>query len=120
MESKKTSDVFLDLIDRYRLVREDDFMLYICSRMERAKSTCEKVKLSKEIDALLREVLLKYDEHQRLRLFAKSFLPLSFRVIRCSLEVSFMFTGWMILAHLLKQNFGVTNLCETNSILHVG
>ena len=71
--------------------------------MERAKSTCEKVKLTKESDVLLRELPLKYDEHQRLRLFTKSFLLSSVRVICCSLEVSFMFAGWMILAHLFKQ-----------------
>ena len=78
-------------------------MFYICSRMEKVKSMCEKVKLTKEIDLLLRELPLKYDQHQRLRLFTKSFLPLWFRVICCSLEVSFMLGGWMILAHLLKQ-----------------
>ena len=41
MESKKRSD-FLVLIDKYRLLREDDLMFYVRSRMEKVKSMCEK------------------------------------------------------------------------------
>ena len=66
MELKERSDLLV-LIDKYRLLREDGLMFYIRSRMEKVKSTCAKVKLTKEIDVLLRELPLKYDEHQRLR-----------------------------------------------------
>ena len=100
MEQEKKESELLSFIDKYRLVREDDLVFYICTSMEEVQSTCQKLELSGKIRVLLRELPLTCEERHRLIMYAKSFLPLWIRVLQISLDASIVVGGIMLLSHL--------------------
>ena len=102
MEQEKKKSELLSLIDKYRLVREDDLVFYIRTSMEEVQSTCQKLELSGKIRVLLRELPLTCAERHRLITYAKSFLPLWIRVLQISLDASTVVGGMLLLSHLTK------------------
>ena len=102
MEPEKKKSELLNLIDEYRLVREDDLVLYIRTSMEQVQRTCQKVELSGKISELLRELPLSCKERQRLMSYTKSFLPLWIRVIQRSLDATIVVGGLLLLTHMMK------------------
>ena len=93
MEQSDKKNELLSFIQKYRLVREEDIMFYIRMSIEEVQSTSQIVELSEKIRVLLCELPLNY---------TKSFLPLWMRVLQCSIEVSIM-VGGFLLVYYLKQ-----------------
>ena len=54
MEQENKESALLSFIDKYRLVREDALVFYICTSMEEVQSMRQKLELSREIRVLLR------------------------------------------------------------------
>ena len=77
-------------------------MFHIRASMEEVRSTYEKLELSEKIKVLLSELPLSVKERHRLLDYAKSFLPLWIRLPQCSVEVSFMVGGFLLMSHLMK------------------
>ena len=75
-------------------------MFYICMSMEEVQSRCQKVELSEKIRVLLSELPLTVKERHRLLDYTKSFLPLWMRVLQCSIDVSIMVGGFLLVSHL--------------------
>ena len=82
MEQEKKRSELLTFIDKYRLVREDDLVLYIRTSMEEVQNTCQKLELNGKIRVLLRELPLTCEERHRLVTYAKS-TSNKFRCIDC-------------------------------------
>ena len=101
MEPEKKSDLLALIVD-YRLVREDDLVLYIRTSMEQVQRTCQKVELSGKISELLRELPLTCKERQRLMSYTKSFLPLWIRVLQRRLDATIVVGGLLLLTHMMK------------------
>ena len=97
---KMEQSELLSFIDKYRLVREDDLVFYICTSMEEVQSTSQKLELSGKIGVLLRELPLTCEECHRLITYAKRFLPLWIRVLQISLDASIVVGGILLLLHL--------------------
>ena len=70
--------------------------------MEEVQSTSQKVFLSEKIKVFLSELPLSVKECHRLLNYTNSFLPLSMRVLQCSIEVSIMMGGFLLVSHLIK------------------
>ena len=68
MEQEKKKSELLSYIDRYRLVREDDFVFYIHTSMEEVQSMCQKLELSGKIRVLLRKLPLTCKQLHRLHM----------------------------------------------------
>ena len=85
------------------MVREDDLVFYIHMSMEEVQSTFQKLELSGKIRVLLRELPLTCEECHRLITYAKSFLPLSIRVLQINLDASIVVGGILLLLHLTKR-----------------
>ena len=83
-------------------MREEELMFHICASMEEVHSTCQKVELSEKIKVLLSELPLSVKERHRLLNYTNSFLPLGMRVLQCSIEVSLMVGGFLLMTHLMK------------------
>ena len=66
MEQEKKKSELLSYMDKYRLVRENDLLFYICTNMEEVQSMCKKLELSGKIRVLLRELPLTCKERHRL------------------------------------------------------
>ena len=71
--------------------------------MEEAQITCQKVELSEKIKVLLNKLPLLVKERHRLLNYTKSFLPLWTRVLQCSIEVSIIVGGFLLVSHLMKR-----------------
>ena len=78
-------------------------MFYIRMSMEEVQSTSQIVELSGKIGVLLCELPLTVKEGHRLLNYTKSFLPLWTRVLQCSIEVSIMVGGFLLVSYLMKQ-----------------
>ena len=104
MDQGDRKNELLSFIQEYRLVREEDIMFYIRMSMEEVQSTSQIVELSGKIRVLLCELPLRVKEqpHRRLN-YTKSFLPLWTRVLQCSIEVSIMVGGFLLVSYLMKQ-----------------
>ena len=103
MEQSNKKNELLSLIQEYRLVREEDIMFYIRMSMEEVQSTSQIVEFSEKIRVLLCELPLTVKERHRLLIYTKSFLPLWMRVLQCSIEVSIMVGGFLLVSYLMKQ-----------------
>ena len=84
-------------------MRKEDIMFYIRMSMEEVQSTSQKVELSEKIKVLLSELPLTVKERHRLLNYTKSFLPFWMRVIQCSIEVSIIVGGSLLVSYLMKQ-----------------
>ena len=91
------------LIDKCRLIREDDLMFHIRKSMEEVQSVNGKLELSGKINRLLRDLPLTSKERQRLLMYTKSFLPLWIRVLQYSIDVSIVVGGCLLVSHLMKR-----------------
>ena len=103
MEQSDKKNELLSLIQEYRLVREEDIMFYIRMSMEEVQSTSQIVEFSGKIRVLLCELPLTVKERHRFLNYTKSFLPLWMRVLQCSIEVSIMVGGFLLVSYLMKQ-----------------
>ena len=103
MEQSDKKNELLSFIQEYRLVREEDIMFYIRMSMEEVQSTSQIVELSGKIRVLPCELPLTIKERHRLLIYTKSFLPLWMRVLQCSIEVSIMVGGFLLVSYLMKQ-----------------
>ena len=103
MEQSDKKNELLSFIQEYRLVREEDIMFYIHISMEEVQSMSEMVELSGKIRVLLCELPLTVKERLRLLNYTKSFLPLWMRVLQCSIEVSIMVGGFLLVSYFMKQ-----------------
>ena len=104
MERDKKKNELLNFIREYRFVREEELMFHIRASMEEVQSTCQKVELSEKIKVSLSELLpLSVKERHRLLNYTNSFLPLWMRVLQCSIEVSIMMGGFLLVSHLMKR-----------------
>ena len=95
MEREEKKNELLNFIREYRFVREEELMFHIRASMEEVPSTCQKVELS--------ELPLSVKERHRLLDYTNSFLPLWMRVLQCTIEVSMMVGGFLLMTHLMKQ-----------------
>ena len=103
MEQDKKKRELLNFIREYRFVREKELMFHIRKSMEEVQSTCQKVELSEKIKALLGELPLTVKERHRLLNYTKSCLPSWMRVLQCSIEVSIVVGGFLLVSHLMKR-----------------
>ena len=103
MERDEKKNELLNFIREYRFVREEELMFHIRAIMEKVHSTCQKVELSEKIKVLLSELSLSVKEQQRLLNYTNSFLPLWTRILQCSVEVSMMMGGFLLVSNLMKQ-----------------
>ena len=103
MERDEKKNELLNFIREYRFVREVELMFHIRGSMEEVHSTCQKVELSEKIKVLLSELPLSVKERHRLLNYTNSFLPLWMRVLQCSIEVSIMMGGFLLVSHLMKR-----------------
>ena len=103
MEQDKKKNELLNFIREYRFVREEEFMFHIRKSVEEVQSTCQKVELSEKIKVLLSELPLSVKERHRLLNYTKSFLPLWMRALQCSIEVSIMVGGFLLVSHLMER-----------------
>ena len=103
MERDKKKNELLNFIREYRFLREEELMFHIHASMEEVHSTCQKVELSEKIKVLLSELPLSVKERHRLLNYTNSFLPLWMRVLECSIEVSIMMGGFLLVSHLMKR-----------------
>ena len=103
MDQSDKKNELLSFIQEYRLVREEDIMFYIRTSMEEVQSTSKIVELSGKIRVLLCELPLTVKERHRLLNYTESFLPLWTRVLQCSIEVSIMVGGFLLVSYLMKQ-----------------
>ena len=102
MDQNDKKSELLSLIQEYRLVREEELMFYIRMSMEEVQSMCQKVELSEKIRVLLSELPLTVTERHRLLDYTKSFLPLWMRVLQCSIDISIVVGGFLLVSHLKK------------------
>ena len=100
MDQSDKKNELLSFTQEYRLVREEDIMFYIRMSMEEVQSTSQIVELSGKIRVLLCELPLTVKERHRLLNYTKSFLM---RVLQCSIEVSIMVGGFLLVSYLMKQ-----------------
>ena len=100
--TRKQKEWIIGFTDKYRLVREDDLVFYICTSIEEVQSICYKLELSGNIRVLLRELPLTCEERHRLIAYVKRFLPLWIRVLQISLDASIVVRGILLLSHLTK------------------
>ena len=70
--------------------------------MEEVQNTCQKMVLSEKIRVLLSELPPSKERH-RLLDYTKSFLPLWMRVLQCSIDVSIVVGGFLLVSHLMKR-----------------
>ena len=84
-------------------MRKEDIMFYIRMSMEEVQSTSQKVELSEKIKVLMNELPLTVKERHRLLNYTKRFLPFWMRVIQCSIEVSIIVGGSLLVSYLMKQ-----------------
>ena len=103
MERSDKENELLSFVQKYRLVREEDIMFFIRMSMEEVQSTSQIVELSGKIRVLLCELPLTVKERHRLLNYTKSFLPLWMRVLQCSIEVSIVVGGFLLVSHLMGQ-----------------
>ena len=75
-------------------MREENLMFHICASMEEVHSMCQKVELG--------ELPLSVKERDRLLNYTNTFLPLWMRVLQCSIEVSIMMGGFLLVSYLMK------------------
>ena len=66
MERSDKKNELLRFVQKYRLVREEDIMFFICLSMEEVQSTSQIVELSGKIRVLLCELPLTVKERHRL------------------------------------------------------
>ena len=66
MEQEKKTSELLSFIDKYRLMKDDNLVFYICTSMEEVQSMCQKLELSGKIRVLLRELPLTCEKPHRL------------------------------------------------------
>ena len=83
-------------------------MFHIRGSMEEVHSTCQKVELSEKIKVLLSELPLSVKEGHSLLTYTNSFLPLWMRVLECSIEVSIMMGGFLLVSHLMNEDKTLT------------
>ena len=100
MERDEKKNELLNFIREYRFVREEELMFHIRASMEEVHSTCQKVELSEKIKVLLSQLPLSVKERRRLLDYTNSFLPLWMRVLQCTIEVSIMMGGFLLVSHL--------------------
>ena len=103
MERDKEKNELLNFIREYRFVREEELTFHIRKSMEEIQSTCQKVELSEKIKVLLSELPLSVKERHRRLNYTNSFLPLWMTVLQCSIEVSIMMVGFLLVSHLMKR-----------------
>ena len=103
MEQDMKKRELLNLIQEYRFVREEELMFHIPKSMEEVQSTCQKVELSEKIKVLLSELPLLIKERHILLDHTKSFLPLWMRGLQCSIDVSIVVGGFLLVSHLMKR-----------------
>ena len=103
MEQDKKKSELLSFIQEYRLVREEEIMLYIHMSMEEVQSTCQKVVLSEKIRVLLSELPPTIKDRHRLLIYTKSFLPLWMKVLQYGIDVSIVVGGFLLVTYLMKQ-----------------
>ena len=103
MERGEKKNELLNFIREYRFVREEELMFHIRASMEEVQSTCQKMELSEKIEALLSQLPLTVKERHRLLDYTRSFLPLWMRVLQCTIEVSMMVEGFLLMTHLMKR-----------------
>ena len=84
-------------------MREEELTFHIRKSMEEVQSMCQKVELSEKIKVLLSELSLMVNERHRLLNYTKSFLPLWMRVLQCSIDVSIVVGGFLLVSHLMKR-----------------
>ena len=102
MEQDKKKRELLNFIREYRFVKEEELMFHIRKSMEEVQSTCQKVELSEKIKVLLSELPLTVKERHRLLNYTKSFRPMWMRVLQCSIDVSIVVGGFLLVSHLMK------------------
>ena len=102
MEQDKKKNELLNFIREYRFVREEELMFHIRKSMEEVQSMCQKAELSEKIKVLLSELPLSVKERHRLLNYTKSFYLLWMRVLQCSIEVSIMVGGFLLVSYLMK------------------
>ena len=103
MEQNDKKSELLSIIQEYRLIREEELMFHIRMSMEEVQSMSQKVELSEKIRVLLSELPLTSKERHRLLDYTNSFLPLWFRVLRHSLDLTIVIGGFLLVSHLMKQ-----------------
>ena len=103
MDQSNKKNELLSFIQEYRLVREEDIMFYIRMSMEEVQSMSQIVKLSGKIRVLLCELPPTVKERHRLLNYTKSFLPLWMRLPQCSIEVTIIVGGFLLVSYLMKQ-----------------
>ena len=103
MEQSDKKNELLSFIQKYRPVREEDIMFYIRMSMEEVQSTSQLVELSGKIRVLLCELPLTVKERHRLLNYTNGFLPLWMRVLQCSIEVSIMVGGFLLVSYLKQR-----------------
>ena len=69
------------------------------------QNTCQKVELSGKIKVLLSELPLTSKERDRLLDYTKSFLLSWMRVLQCSIDVSIVVGGFLLVSHLMKRKW---------------
>ena len=84
-------------------MREGEIMFHIRASEEEVHSTYEKLELSEKIKVLLSELPLTVKERHRRLDYTKSFLPLWIRLLQCSVEVSIMVGGFLLMSHFMKR-----------------
>ena len=103
MEQDKKKRELLNFMRESRFVREEELMVHIPKSMEEVQSSCQKVELSEKIKVLLSELPLTVKEQHRLLNCAKSFLPSWMRVLQCSIDISIVVGGFLLVSHLMRR-----------------
>ena len=97
MDQSDKKNELLSFIQEYRLV------FYIRMSMEEVQSMSQIVELSGKIRVLLCELPPTVKERHRLLNYTKSFLPLWMRLPQCSIEVTIIVGGFLLVSYLMKQ-----------------
>ena len=103
MEQVKKKRELLSLIREYRFVREEELVFHIRKSMKEVQSSCQKVELSEKIKVLLSELPLTVKERHRRLNYTKSVLPLWMEVLQCSIDLSIVVGGFLLVSHLMKR-----------------
>ena len=92
----------LTFVEKNRIVREDDVKIFIKLSMCKVDSVFQKILLEEKIYLLLKELLLREIERERLLLYTESLLPTWFTMLQKSLKLTMTLGFQVMIFHFLR------------------